>query len=120
MTGKIEQAIDLGYGEVFRAVRNLYDFISGADSSFFDDAEIETRALVGNQEARHLRIVHADADAIAGDAGLGHLKERAADPVTIADADFTVGKAFDGEILAELPVFEISAFEMLLPVSVGL
>ena len=75
--------------------------------------------MMGDHLGGHLWVVHADAEAIAGDAGLGDFKERGADAVAVADADFAVRQAIDGEIFAELPVGKIGAAELALPVTVG-
>ena len=58
--------------------------------------------MVGDEQRRHGGLVHADADAVTGDARLGDLEQRVADPVAVADADLVVGQALDGEVLAEL------------------
>ena len=58
-------------------------------------------------------------DAVAGDARLGDLEQRAADPVAVADADLVVGQPLDREVLAELPVDEVVAAQLALPVAVG-
>jgi hypothetical protein len=50
---------------------------------------------------------------------LRHLEQRAADPVTIADADLVVSKTIDGQIFAELTVFKVLALQLLLPIAVG-
>ena len=58
-------------------------------------------------------------DPVARDAWLGDLEHGVADPVAVADADLVVGEALDGEVLAELPVHEVVAAELALPVAVG-
>lgn len=59
-----------------------------------------------DEQGRHARVVHPDADAVAGDAWLGHLEARGPDPIAITDADLVVSKPVDGEILTELSVAE--------------
>ena len=81
-------------------------------------AEVEAGPAVGHEQRRHPRIVQADADAVAGDARLGDLEHGRADPVAVADADLVVAQPFDGEVLAELPVDEVVAAELALPVAV--
>jgi hypothetical protein len=49
-----------------------------------------------------LRLVHADADPIAGNARLRHLKHGGPDPIAITDAHLVVGQPVDGRILPEL------------------
>ena len=71
-----------------------------------------------DEQRGHAGLVHADADPVAGDAGLSHLEQRTADPVAVADAHLVVGQALDGEVLAELPIREVLAAELSLPVAV--
>src|SRR5262249_47503322 len=92
---------------------------TGLDVALLQDAEVEPGAAVGDQERRDARVVHAKADAVAGDSGLGHLEDGATDPVAVADADLVVGKPLDGEVLAELAVDEVASPEPPLPVPVG-
>ena len=73
-----------------------------------------------NKQSRHLRIVHSNSEAIAGDAWLSHLKDSTADPVSIPDANLIVGKTFNGEILSKLPVLEFIATKVELPIPVCL
>ena len=47
------------------------------------------------------RIVHADPDAIAGDARLRYLEDRAANLVAVANAHLVVGQSLHSEVLAE-------------------
>ena len=75
--------------------------------------------MVGDEQRRDARVVHADPDAVAGDARLGDLEDGGADPVAVADADLVVAQPVDGEVLAELPVDEVVAAELALPVAVG-
>jgi hypothetical protein len=49
---------------------------------------------------------------------LCNLKQRAADLITIADAHFIVGQAFDRKILTELSVDEVVPCQLLLPVAI--
>ena len=120
MTRQVEQPVDFGYGDLLRTVRDLHDFVSCANFSFLKYAEVESRALVRNEQAGHLRIGHADADSIAGDPRLGDLEQRAADTVTIADTDLVIGKTIDGEVFPELTVLEVLPLQLLLPVAVGI
>src|SRR5262249_35813947 len=64
-------------------------------------------------------VVHPDADAVAGNARLRDLEDRAADPVPVADADLVVGKTLDREVLPELAVDEIVPTKLVFPVAVG-
>ena len=102
-----------------RSVGDLHDLVSGTNLPFFDNTEIEARTLMRYQQCRHRRVVHPYADAIAGDSRLRHFKQRAADPVAIADADLIISKALDCQILAELTILEVVTLEVHLPVTIG-
>src|SRR5437660_797484 len=49
---------------------------------------------------------------------LGHLEEGTPDAIAVANADLVIRQSFDGEVLAELPVAEVTAAQPLLPVSI--
>jgi hypothetical protein len=72
-----------------------------------------------NKQSRHLRIVHPNSEAIAGDAGLSHFKDRSADPVSVPDANLIVGETFNGEILTKLSVLEVISAEFAFPIPIG-
>jgi hypothetical protein len=55
-----------------------------------EHAEAEAWAVVGDKQRRNPRIIHPDPDAIAGDARLRYLQDRAADLVAIANAHLVV------------------------------
>jgi hypothetical protein len=119
MAGQIKQSINFPDSDVLRAVGNLHDLVACADLPFFKDTAIKAWPLMRDQECRHLRVVHPYTDAIAGDARLRHLKQRAADPVAISDADLVIGKAIDCQVLAELTILEVVTLEVCLPVAIG-
>ena len=118
MTRRVQQGVHLGDGHALRAFGDQDDRVAGADVAFLEDAEVEARPSAGGQQGRHLRLVHANPDAVAGDARLGDLEQGRADPVAVADADLVVRQSLDGEVLAELPVDEIAAAQPLLPVAI--
>jgi len=64
---------------------------------------------MGHQRRRHRRLVHADANAVTGDARLRDFEQRSADAVAVADADLVVGETLDGEVLADLALGEVVA-----------
>ena len=74
--------------------------------------------MIGHQQRRHRRLVHADANAVTGDARLRDFEQRSADAVAVADADLVVGETLDGEVLADLALGEVVALELALPVAV--
>ena len=95
MTGRVEQRVDLGDGHSLLRLAHLHDFVAGAHLAFLKNAEVESRPSAGRQQCRHPRLVHPNADAIAGHARLRDLEERAADPIAVADAHGIVGQSFD-------------------------
>ncbi len=66
----------------------------------------------------HPLVAHSDAEAPAGDARLGDLKDGAANPVSVSDADVAVRHSFDREVFTKLTEFEIRALEEIRPVSI--
>jgi hypothetical protein len=118
MVRRIEKRVDLLDGHPIRRLSHLDDFVAGAHVAFPEDAEVEPRPPAGGQQRRHPGLVHANADAIAGNARLGDLEKSAADPVAVADAYDIVGKPFDREVLAELPVDEVGPLQVLLPIAI--
>ena len=118
MTGQVEQGIDLGHGHGFRAGGDRHDLVASLHGALAQHPQVEPGAVVGDQQRRDLRVVHPDADPVAGDPGLGHLEQRLADLVAVADADLVIGQARDGEVLPELAVAEVVAGQLLLPVPV--
>ena len=91
VTGLVQKRIHLGDGHALRAAHDPHDLVTGRDLSLFEDTKIETGPAVRDEQCSHLRLVHADADPVTGDARLRHLEQRAADTVTIADAHLVVG-----------------------------
>jgi hypothetical protein len=71
-----------------------------------------------DQKRSHLRVIHPNTNAIAGDARLRHFKQRPAYPVAISDTNLVIGKALDGQVLAKLTVFKVVTLEVHLPVAI--
>ena len=118
MIGRVEERVDLCDGHSLVRLTHFHDFVAGTDIAFLQDAEIEPRPAAGCQQCRHPRLVHPNADAIAGNAGLSDLEQCAADLITVADANGIVGQSFDREVLAELSVSEVGPLQLLLPVAI--
>jgi hypothetical protein len=70
------------------------------------------------EQGRHPRFIHANADAVAGDARLCDFESRAADLITVADTHGIVSHSFDREVLAELSVNKIGPLQLLLPIAI--
>jgi hypothetical protein len=49
---------------------------------------------------------------------LRDLEQRAADPITVADAHGIIGQSFDRKVLAELSVDEVGPLQQLLPIAI--
>ena len=103
----------------FRAIGDLYDFIVRANFSFLQHAKIKSGPWCATKQGWHARLVHANADAVAGYARLRHFEERITNAVSVADADLVISKPFNGEVLSELAETEIIAAQEALPVVVG-
>src|SRR3954447_874007 len=119
MPGEVEKPVDLGDRHLLGPRGALDDLVSRLDLALLEHAEVEAGTAVRDEQGGNARVVHPQADAVARDAWLGHLEDGAADPEAVADADLVVAEALDGEVLAELPVDEVVASELALPVTVG-
>src|SRR5215470_1579485 len=118
MIGEIEERVDVGDGHSLLRFSYLDDFVARADRAFLQNAEIEPRPSAGRQQRRHPGLVHSNADAIAGNARLSDLEQRAADLVAVADARGIIRQSFDREVLAELTVDEVGPPELLFPMAI--
>ena len=118
MTGEVEQRVGLGDGHLLGAGGQLDDVVSRFHVALLEDAEVEARAAVGDEQGGNARVVHADPDAVAGDARLRDLEDGCADLVAVADADLVVTERFDREVLAELSIHEILASKLACPVPI--
>src|SRR5262245_52661315 len=113
--GRIEQRVDLRDGHPLRRFPDFGDFIAGSYVALLEDTKVKTGPIARGQEGRHARLVHPDADAIAGHARLRHFEQGAADPIAVANADGIVRQPFDGEVFPELAVGEVAPAQLLLP-----
>src|SRR5258705_3987508 len=118
MIGRIEERVDLCDGHSLLLLSRLHDYSAGPDLDFLQHAEVEPRSSARRQQCRHPRLIHPNADAIAGNARLRDLEQRAADLITVADAHGIVGQSFDREVLAELSVDEVGPLQLLLPIAI--
>src|SRR5271156_6538092 len=118
MRRPIEQGVHLGDGHAFGTIGELVDAVAGPDVALLDDPEIESRTPVGHQEGRHLGIVEAQPDPVAGEAGLRDLENPVADAVAVADAVFIVGQPLDRQVLSEYPGRQVGAPELQRPIAV--
>jgi hypothetical protein len=117
--GQVQQGVDLRDRHALGPGGDLDDVVPGLHPAFGQYPQVESRAVMGDQQRGDARIVHPDAHPVTGDPRLGHLDHRRADPVAVADAHLVVGQAGDGEVLPELPAGEVVPAQLLLPVPVG-
>jgi hypothetical protein len=120
MAGQVEQRVDLGHGHGLRAGVHLRDLIAGLHGALAQHPQVEPGPVAGDQQRGNLRVVHPDADPVAGDPRLGHLEQRFADLVAVTDAHLVIAQAGHREVLPELPVLEVVPAQLVLPVLVGL
>src|SRR5262245_23126400 len=118
MIGRIEERVYLCDSHSLLCLSHLHDFIAGAHLAFQQDAEVKPRPSAGCQQCRHPGLVHSNADAIAGNARLSDLEQRAADLITVADAHGIVWPPFDRQGIAELSVDEVRPFQLPLPIAI--
>ena len=120
MSRQIQQPIHLGDRDPFRTIGDFYGFVAGTYFSFLQHAKVESWSSVLHEQGWHARLVHADTDAVAGNARLGHFEYRITNAVPITDADLVIGKSLDGEVLSELAETKITAIQNVFPVTVGI
>ena len=88
---QIQQSVNVCHGDAFGAICHFYNFVPGADFSFFQHAKVEARPVMGHKQSSHGRLCHSDAHAIACDPRLSNLEEGASNSVVIANANLIVG-----------------------------
>src|SRR5262249_48655145 len=64
------------------------------------------------------RLVHADADSVAGHPGLRDLEQRRSDPIPVANAHLIVSEPVDREVLTELTEHEVVTVQLLAPMAI--
>jgi hypothetical protein len=88
--GQVEQRVGIGHAQRARAGPGPDDPVAGPNAPFAQDAQVETGTVVRHQQRGQLGLAHPQADAVAGDPGLGDLEFGLADAVPVADADLVV------------------------------
>src|SRR3954447_25022788 len=119
MAGEVEQRVGLGDGHLLGTGDELDDLVPRFHAALFANAEGEARPVVGDEQGGNARVVHAQADAVAGDTRLRHLEDGGPDPIAVTDADCVVPESLDGEVLTELAVDEVATPELAFPVAIG-
>jgi hypothetical protein len=118
MSWQIQQGVNIGHTDSLWTVSNFYNVIACTNFSLLQHAKVESWSVMCNEQGWHAWFVHADADAVARNAGLRYFKFSTTDAVPIADAHFIIRKALDGEVFTELAESKIVAAQQTLPVVV--
>src|SRR6476659_6783823 len=105
--GRVQESVDLCDGHPLIRFAHLHDFVAGAHVAFLEYTEVESRSSARRQQRGHARLVHANADAIAGYARLCDLEQRAADLIAVTDTHDIIRQSIDREVLSELSVDEV-------------
>ena len=113
--GQIKQRVDIGDAELVTATPSPHDVVPGPNLALGDDAEVETRTVLGDKQVGHLRLVQAKTDAEAGDPWLGDFEFGVSDAVAVTDADLGVGQSGDGEVFPEMTGREVVTIQIGLP-----
>jgi hypothetical protein len=88
---QVQQGVYIGDGHALGYIRRLRDLIACADLAFLKHSQVKARPMMSHEQSSHFRLFHSDAHAVARHTWLSHFDERAANPVTIADAHSIVG-----------------------------
>jgi hypothetical protein len=91
--GQVQQGVDVGDAERVPADPGPHDLVARPDMPFGDHAQVEARAMVGDQQGGELGFIESHANPEAGDAWLGDLELGLPDAVTVADTDVVVAKS---------------------------
>src|SRR5262249_23556762 len=99
---------------------DLHDLIPGRDVAGLQHTEVEPGPVMLDQQRGHTRLVHPDSNPVAGHSWLRHFEQRAANPITIANADLVVRQSVHREVLAELSKHEVLSPELPFPITIGI
>jgi hypothetical protein len=120
MTGKIEERIGLGDAHALRTIADFHNLVPGRDFAGFQHTEVEPGSVMLHQQGGHTRLVHSDSNPVAGHSGLRHFEQRAANPITVTNADLIVRQSLHREVLAELSKHEVLSPELPFPIAIGI
>ena len=70
VTRPVQKRIHLGDGHALGSLHDPHDLVAGPDFSLFKNTEIETGPAMRDEQCGHFRLIHPDADPVAGNAGL--------------------------------------------------
>jgi hypothetical protein len=74
---------------------------------------------MGYHQGWHPRLIHADTESVARYSRLRHFKYGIPNAVSIADADFVIGKSVNCEVFSELAEDKVVPSEKAFPVVIG-
>src|SRR5437764_1450803 len=118
MPWQVQETITLSNSDLLRTVSDLYNLIACTNFPFLQYAKVKSWSVMGYEQGWHPRFIHANADAKAGYARLGHFKFSGTDSISIADAHLAIRKPFDGEVFSELAKDEVVTSKNVLPVAI--
>jgi hypothetical protein len=115
---EVEQGVGLRDRHLFGAGSDLDDVVPSLDLALLENAEVEARTMVRDEECGDLRVVHPNPHAVARDPRLGDLEDGRADLVPVTDTHLAIRESIDGEVLTELPIDKVVSGELTLSVPV--
>ena len=115
---EVQERVDGLHGHLLGAGRDLEDLVARLHRALFEDPVVEARTTVPGEQRRHARLVHAEADPVAGHPRLSDLEQRRTDPIPVADAHLVIAEALDREVLAELTEHEVVTPQLLAPMAI--
>ena len=86
-----------------RRARHDLDRVARTNVALAHDTEVRAHATLGLKSAREVRVVHADAELVAGKARLRAFEDDRADLPSLPDDRLPEIDALDGEVLAKQP-----------------
>src|SRR5580704_10980267 len=120
MSRQVQECVNIGHADSLGTVSNFLDLVACPNCSFLQHAKVKSRPAMFNDQSCHARFLHANAEAVAGNARLRDFQYRVTNAVAIADADLVIRKPLDGEIFSKLAEDEILTSEEILPVVIGI
>ena len=108
----------IGDGDFVLVLMDSNDFVSRADFSFAEDAQIETAAAAGQETLCHVVAIELQVQLEAGKSRLRYHHFGRADRETVSEADRVFDEPYCGEVFPEGPPGQIHTWQFLLPVGI--
>src|SRR5262249_14311117 len=118
MSWQIQQSIHFRDCDLFRASGDFCDLIACTNFSFPQQAKVEPWPVMCDEQSRHARLIHTDADAVASHTWLCHFEFGFTNAVSITNTHLVIGKSVNREVLSELTENKVIASQKTLPVTV--